>query len=274
MYTALLAAEETPKPILGIFYPGETVGFLLVLIFGILIVYYVDRARKGAPIPDIRKIPGLEAIDEAIGRATEMGKPVLYNIGMGDITNPDTIASLPILEYVTKTCAKYDTQLVEVNRNYVVYGVADEVVKQAYMSSGKPELYDPNNVRWYSDEQFGFSTAVMGIMYRDLPAANLMLGSYAAESLLLAETGAVIETVQIAGTTNVLQIPFFVATCDYTLLGEELYAASAYISRDPVLVASIIGQDFMKIALVVIMCLGTVLATIDAHHWLVKLLQY
>ena len=101
-----------------------------------------------------------------------------------------------------------------------------------------------------------------------------MLGSYAAESLVLAETGAVLGVLQIAGTTNILQIPFFVATCDYTLLGEELYAASAYISRESVLFATIVAQDFVKIALVVIMCIGSVLATFNAHDWLVNLLMY
>lgn len=271
---AILAASDVPESVLGIFYPGETASFFLVLALGALIMYYVSRARKGLPVPEIRKIPGLEAIDESVGRATEMGKPVLYNIGMGDVTNPDTLASLPILEYVTKTCAKYDTRFVEVTRNYVVYGVADEVVKQAYVSSGKPEAYDPNNVRWYSDSQWGYAMAVIGLMRRDEPAANLMLGNYAAECLVMAETGAVLGVVQVAGTTNILQIPFFVATCDYTLLGEELYAASAYISREPVLVATVVAQDFLKIALVVIMCIGSVLATFNAHDWLVNLLKY
>ena len=103
----ILAASDVPESVLGIFYPGEVASFFLVLALGALIMYYVGRARKGLPVPEIRKISGLEAIDESIGRATEMGKPVLYNIGMGDITNADTLASLPILEYVTKTCAKY-----------------------------------------------------------------------------------------------------------------------------------------------------------------------
>ena len=199
----ILASSDVPESVLGIFYPGEVASFFLVLALGALIMYYVSRARKGLPVPEIRKIPGLEAIDEAIGRATEMGKPVLYNIGMGAITDPDTLAALPLLEYVTKTCAKYDTRFVEVTRNYVVYGVADEIVKQAYMSSGRPEAYDANNVRWYSDSQWGYAMAVVGFMRREEPAANLMLGSYAAESLVLAETGAVLGVLQIAGTTNI-----------------------------------------------------------------------
>lgn len=263
-----LAASEAPKPVLGIFYPGETTGFFLVLLLGILIYVFSHRARTGKKVPSIRKIPGLESIDEAIGRATEMGKAVHYSMGMGGVTAADTIASWPILEYVARQCATYDTRLVQTNRDYLVYGICDEIIKQAYVSVGKSEAYNPNDVRWYSDSQWGYSTAVLGYMNRDKPATNFMLGSFAAEALLLAEAGTIIGCMQIAGTTNILQIPFFVATCDYTLLGEELYAASAYISKDPVLVGTIVSQDIVKMLVASIAFIGSILATFKADKWL------
>ncbi len=269
-----LAAAESPEPVLGIFYPGEATGFLLILLLGILIYYFVRAASSGKNLVSIRKIPGLEAIDESIGRATEMGKTVLYNIGSGAVTAPDTIASWPILEYVVKVCANYDTRLIQLNRNYLVYGVSDEIVKQAYLQAGKPDLYNENDVRWYSDSQWSFTMAAVGFMQRERPAAHFMLGNYAAEALLLAETGAVLDMIQIAGTTNILQIPFFVASCDYTLLGEELYAASAYISREPVLVASVVAQDFIKMLVSAVIVAGSVLATFQAEEWLTQLFQY
>lgn len=270
----LLAAAAKPQPVLGIFYPGEAAGFLTVFLLGVLIYYFVSVASSGKNVPSIRKIPGLEAIDESIGRATEMGKMVLYNIGTGAVTAPDTIASWPILEYVTKVCASYDTKLVQCNRNYLVYGVSDEIVKQAYLQAGRPEAYNANDVRWYSDSQWSYTMAVVGLMQRERPATNFMLGNYAAEALLLAETGAVLGMVQIAGTTNILQIPFFVASCDYTLLGEELYAASAYISKEPILVASVVAQDFIKILVSLLIVVGSVLATLKAEKWLKKIFTY
>ncbi|NLC15219.1 MAG: hypothetical protein GX784_02705 [Firmicutes bacterium] len=267
----LFAAPATPMPVLGIFYPGETAGFFLIFMLGLLIYVFSRRAGTGKRVPSIRKIPGLESIDEAIGRATEMGKAVHYSIGIGGVTHADTIASWPILEYVARTCAKYDTKLVQTNRNYLVYGVCDEIIKQAYVAVGKPESYNPNDVRWYSDSQWGYSTAVLGYMNRDKPSTNFMFGSFAAETLLLAEAGAVLGCMQIAGTTNILQIPFFVATCDYTLLGEELYAASAYISKDPVLVGTVVAQDIMKMLIAAVTLVGGIFATFKADKWLKNL---
>jgi hypothetical protein len=52
-----------------------------------------------------------------------------------------------------------------------------------------------------------------------------------------------------------------VTTCDYTLIGEELYAASAYLSREPVLVGTLRGQDFGKALIMAVLVLGTALAT-------------
>jgi len=88
------------------------------------------------------------------------------------------------------------------------------------------------------------------------------MGSYFAESLLLTETGASTGAIQIAGTDSDHQLPFFVTTCDYTLIGEELYAASAYLSREPVLVGTLRGQDIGKAVIMSVLILGTFLATV------------
>jgi hypothetical protein len=69
----------------------------------------------------------------------------------------------------------------------------------------------------------------------------------------------------VAGTANVHQLPFFVVACDYTLIGEELYAASAYLSGEPKLVGALKGADLMKIVIIVSMILGCVLENMGLH---------
>jgi len=112
-----------------------------------------------------------------------------------------------------------------------------------------------------TDEQFAFAAAVNGIMLRERPAANLFLGSFFAESLMLAETGFSTGAVQIAGTANVHQLPFFVVACDYTLIGEEFFATSAYLSREPDLVGTLKGTDWMKGLVIVVLVIGALLET-------------
>ena len=97
---------------------------------------------------------------------------------------------------------------------------------------------------------------------RERPAAIFMLGTFYAESLILAETGRGVGAIQIAGTAMPSQIPFFVAACDYTLIGEELFAASAYLSKEPKLLGSLRGQDVAKLFFMIVITLGVIAATV------------
>jgi hypothetical protein len=108
-------------------------------------------------------------------------------------------------------------------------------------------------------------------MVRERPATNFLVGSFFAESLILAETGQSVGAIQIAGTAELAQLPFFVTTCDYTLMGEELYAASAYLSREPVILGSIKAQDTVKAILMVIMLVGVITLALgfdNVREWL------
>jgi hypothetical protein len=234
--------------------------FLLMLIFSLTVLLYIRRARKGESLY-IRKISGLDAVDEAIGRATEMGKSVLFIPGIMEIDEIQTIAGISILGKVAKITAVYDTPLIVPVLYPMVLATAQEVVKEAYLDVGKLDRYRPDMVRYVAGEQFAFAAAVNGIMLRDRPAANIFTGAFYAESLLLAETGHSTGAIQIAGTANPDQLPFFIAACDYVLIGEELYAASAYLSREPLMLGSLKGQDLMKIFLIICIVLGAIFET-------------
>ena len=254
--------SQSSKPVHSspqFFHTGRINILVSIIIFTILLGYFVRQAKTGKKL-FIRKIPGLDAVDEAVGRATEMGKPILYVPGLGDIDYTATIASMNILGEVAKKIALYDTPLIVANRWSVTYTVAKEVVKEAFISQGRTEKFKEDYVRYLTEAQFGFAAAVNGIMTRERPATNFFIGRFWAESLIMAETGGQAGAIQIAGTDSVLQLPFFVAACDYTLIGEELYAASAYLSNEPLLLGSLKAQDYGKLIVLMILIGFTVLA--------------
>ncbi len=232
----------------------------LALLFGGIVFYAISTARKREIF--LRRIPGLDAVDEAIGRATELGKPILYLTGAHDMSDPSTIAAAVILGRVAKRTAAYETELLVPHRDPITMAVCQEITKQAYLEAGKPDLYKDDSNFFITSDQFSYTAAVDGIMLRKKPAANFFMGSYFAEALLLTETGASTGAIQIAGTDSDHQLPFFVTTCDYTLIGEELYAASAYLSREPVQVGTLRGQDIGKALILVVLGVGTLLATL------------
>ncbi len=247
-----------------------------VLIIGILIsgsiIYYIASARRGKKL-FIRRIAGLEAVQEAIGRATEMGRPILYIPGIQDMDDVQTVAGVTILGYVARTIAEYDTKIEVPTSRSIVMSTARETIKAAYVAAGRPDSYSDDSVHYVTDEQFGYVAAVDGIMVRDKPATCFYMGAFFAESLIMAETGNSIGAIQIAGTAMPAQLPFFVAACDYTLIGEELFAASAYLSNEPKQLGSLKGQDVGKSIAMLAIASGVLLLTlhqVTRVEWFMK----
>ncbi|MEA3265315.1 MAG: DUF6754 domain-containing protein [Candidatus Fermentibacteria bacterium] len=256
----MVTAQEVSRN--QFFHTGKTRVLVGCILFLGLILFYFHAAQRGVEMY-LRPIAGIEAIDEAIGRATEMGKPILYVPGLSTISDVATIASITILGRVAKKVAEYGTPLLVPNRDPIVYTIAEETVKQAYMEAGRPDAFDKDSVFFLTQSQFAFVAGVNGIMMREKPATNFYLGMFWAESLILAETGSLSGAIQIAGTDAVTQLPFFITTCDYTLIGEELYAASAYLGREPKQLGSIKGQDACKGIIMALITLGLLLALTD-----------
>ena len=227
--------------------PSIFVSFVFLLSISYIFLYYINSAKKGK-IKEvfIRRIPALNYIDEAVGRSTELGKPILYIPGIMDIDNIQTIASLSLLSYIAQKSALYETELIMPVSRSVVMTVAQEVVKEAYLKVGRSDLYRADRIFYLTDDQFGYAAAVDGMISRERPGAIFLIGAFYAESLILAETGFSAGAIQIAGTAMITQLPFFIAACDYVLIGEELFAASAYLSTDIIDKITLKTQDISK----------------------------
>ncbi len=254
-----------------LFNVNKVVVFILMAIFIAIAVYFFVHARSGKKFY-IRPIPGIQHIDEALGRATEMGRPALFVLGLSSIGDIATLAALTVLARVAKRAAKYNTRIIVPCYNPIVYLVAQETVKNACIEAGRPDAYNDDDVFFVTTGQFAYAAAVNGIMLREKTATNFYMGMFFAEALLLAETGTRLGAIQIAGTDAVTQIPFFITTCDYTLIGEELYAASAYLSKDPVQVASLKAQDYSKALILFLMIVGIIFMTLN-FDWFYFLLS-
>jgi len=275
---AVTAAAVEPKR--QIFDGARFPLFIITLIICGSVVAFIEMARRGMSLK-LRKIAGLEAVTEAVGRATEMGRPVLFIPGIQDMNEIQTIAGLTVLSRVAKTAAEYDAKIEVPTTRALVMTAARETVQAAFLEVGRPDAYREDRINYITDEQFGYVAHVSGYMVRKKPAACFYMGAFFAESLILAETGNAIGAIQIAGTAMPAQLPFFVAACDYTLIGEEFFAASAYLSGKPEMLGSLKGQDVGKVVVAVIVVIGVALATIGVlfHNqglsdWVEQFLKY
>ena len=131
----------------AIFVEGARTMFAAVMLVSTTLYYYIDRASSGEEIY-LRKIPGLQALEEAVGRATEMGKSVLFVPGIMDLDQVETVTGLNLLGHVAEYTAQYETSLnVPVSRA-IVMEAGREICKEAYLKSGRPDLYYDDMVHY------------------------------------------------------------------------------------------------------------------------------
>ncbi len=242
------------------FIAGRVAGLITVVAAMAFILVGLRQARRRSF--QMRPIPGLQAVEEAVGRATEMGKPIFYSPGYADVagtTAPPTLAGLNLLAHVGRLAARYNTRLVTTVGHANTYALATEILRNAYIVEGKADGFDIGSIYFTSEVQFAYTAASVGLIQREKPATAFLTGYFAAEAIVLAEATAATNSLSISGTTNYFQIPFFMAACDYTMIGEEFLAAGAFISNDPDLMGTIAGQDYVKIVAIVLLLAGAVM---------------
>src|SRR5215471_10765581 len=159
------------------FDPTRTNQLVAILLFLAFLIVNILRARGGASMY-IRPLAGLQALDEAIGRATEMGRPILYLPGLGDMSEVGTLASITIMSRVAKKVADLGCSMQVPCYDPMVMAIMDGVAREAYQEAGRPDEYKPGSVHYVSAQQFAYVAAVTGIMLREHPAANIFMGSF------------------------------------------------------------------------------------------------
>lgn len=242
---------------------ASPLGALFILIFGGVIVLTILAAKRGRQF-FIRRIRAIDAIDEAVGISVEKGRPVSFTTGMSSV-GPLLYATLGILHHIARKVARFGSKIFVPCIDPEAYVLTESSVQLAYQKEKRLSVYDSTAVRFLASEQFAYASGYMGLIHREQVGAAFLMGSFAAESLILAEAGEQVGAMQVAGTVSNEQIPFFVTTCDYTLLGEELFAAGAYFSDDPVQTGSLRGQDLCKLILVLVIVVGAIEATLSAN---------
>ena len=255
-------------------HPDALMAILMGLLGGTVLVC-LWRARRGR-VPYIRRIPGIVSLEEAVERATEMGKPIVFAIGASDINNIETHAALAILAHVARLSARLRARLIAVTCVANVYPVMEEVVRQAYVTEGVPEqLNTEKQVRYLSQDLVVYAMGTAQLIEEMQAGSALFFGSFYYVSLLLTEPGARLGVMQIAGDPSLWQVPFFVCTCDYTIIGEEYFAAGAYLSPDPSTRGSLVSQDIIKGIFAAMLVIGVICAQLagDVPQWIVGLLK-
>jgi hypothetical protein len=243
---------------------GRFIGLILDILIFALVLYYTSGDKKIY----IRRVAGLDAIEEAVGRAAEMGKPVVASYGLGGFTYW-TLAGLSILSHVATLSAKTGTRLIVPTggstESLIVRPVAEEIVKTAYTMEGVPDQYNPDDLPFLSGQQYAYVGGYVGILQRTRPASTIMTGSHWSDAMNIAETSNAVGAITITSGAYISNVAALACASDYILIGEEAPAAGAYLSDDPSQRASIRVQDIFKWLALGCIILGLVLSNMGIN---------
>jgi hypothetical protein len=234
--------------------------FALLLPFFPLLLILNRRIREGLK-PALRPIPGYDALKAYLGRATESGRSVHVSLGTGGIgagVTSETLAGLSVLEYVVAQAAVSGLKPIVTVSDPSVLPVAEDVVRQGYSLYGYLEEYDPTSVRFISSDRVAYAAGVTDVLDHAGVGANIMVGSFGDEFLLMSEVGAGRGIDQVGGTASPQILPFVYASADHTLIGEEIFAAGAYLLDKTSHIASLATQDWIRTAIIITIVIGIV----------------
>jgi len=238
---------------------GQMFNLAMLILSGVLVYLSYYLAKQGRTWT-IRPMEALDAIQEGIGRAAEMGRPVLMFPGIGNLQNVQTIAGLTMLGEIVERGARVNVPVNTIPSATEIVTASEAIVRDAYNRAGKPELYEIGKyVKWFGTDQFVYAVGGAGHILVEKPAMIVFLGYFLADVLVTGEAGSRVGALQIGGTADQSALSLMAMCCDYIVMGEEIYAVTAAITEDKYQIATIASQDWFKSLLIVFLVAGVIL---------------
>lgn len=231
----------------------------LFLPFLIPFFYFLYRAPRSKSRPRLRTIPAYDALKKLMSRAAETGQAVHVSVGtasIGEAQAADTMAGLYTLEFLADRAANSDIPPLVTLTDPTTLPAALDQLRRAYERQGYPDEYRFEQARFIAPKVNGssvpYAAGVMDVLNHEPVAANVMIGAFGEEYLLMAETGARRGIYQIGGASDPTILPFVQLTMTEPLLGEEIFASGAYLLERVGHYTSLIAQDIFRVVLVVL----------------------
>lgn len=247
---------------------------LVLFLFFLPIFFFANWAVKRGLTLSLRPIAGYSILKGLLGKSAEAGQPVhlsLGTAGIGDQFTADTMAALSVLDYLAERGAISASPPIVTCSNPTALPLAQDLLRHAYARQGYPEEYDPARARFVAPDPnlgtgaqpdaFAYAAGTLRMIEHQKLVANVLIGHFGDEFLLLSEPGTRKDLIQIGGTSDTRVLPFANATMNHPLIGEEIYAGGAYLSNKSAHMSSLLAQDMMRYTLVagivIAVCLKT-----------------
>jgi hypothetical protein len=235
------------------------VGFGVSLLTTALIWGLFTLRRRFPPV--FREIPAIDRLRIAIGRVVEDGTRLHVSLGRGALVTPQSasaLAGLTLLGRLAELTSSGDQPPIASSGDAALAILSQDMLQTGSQASGQG-AYDPTTGRLTGLTPFSYAAGAMPAIRDENISTNVLMGNFGVEAALLAEAAERANTFTLAASDNLTAQAVLYASAQEPLIGEELYATSAYVGAGPLHAASLTAQDILRWLIIVAILVGALL---------------
>lgn len=236
-------------------------GFLFALVCLGLILFFALYNNQRFKV-DFRSVQAFKHLRREIDLAVEAGKRLHISLGSGNINElqgGSAFVGLTMLDRCARAASNSDRPPVTTSGDGVITILSQDTLRHTYLSLATEQRYDPASARLTGLTPMAYAAGAMPAIHDEQVSANIFAGHFGSEVALLNEAGERSQSLTVAGSDSLPGQAVLYATSDEPLLGEELYAAGAYLGAGRAHSASLQMQDILRWLLVLIIVIGAIL---------------
>jgi hypothetical protein len=236
----------------------DLLGFLFVLLVFALMLVFLFARRRGYRY-ELREIQAFQRLQRAVGLSVEEGTRLHISLGRGGLLGlpgASALIGLTALERSAHAASMSDRPPVATSGDGLLTILSQDSLRGAYKDLGVEHEYNPNNGRLSGLTPFGYAAGALSTIHDEQVTVNVLAGHFGAEVALLTEAGQRSDSLTIGGSDSISAQAVLYASAHETLIGEELFAAGAYLGAGAMHVASLRVQDILRWGLIAVIILG------------------
>lgn len=210
------------------------------------------RIRAGRQI-HLRPLKPFSALEGRLGQATEDASQMHISMGRASLTSKasaTSVAAIAVLDRLAKDGTANGTPPVVTVGEGTLLLVSQERLRRAHQDVTRATRLPSGQAHFIAHETMPFTYAggVASLMQQERVASAVMVGRFGPEIAVISDAATRKGIDQVIGTDNPTAMALSSVASDNTVLGEELFAAGAYLEGKPDQLAALLTQDILRYA--------------------------
>jgi hypothetical protein len=237
-----------------------------LLIFAAVLFVALTLWRRRTP-GSLRLIEAYERLNRSVGLAVENGTRLHISLGRGNFFTArggSALAGLAMLRRLAERTSMSDRPPIVTSGDASLAILSQDTLQSGYRAAGAEDQYRFSTGRLTGLTPFSYAAGTIPTIHDENVSANIILGDLGTESALLAEASDRENTSLIAASDNLSAQSVFYASAQEPLIGEELFAAGAYVGAGASHQASLNVQDILRWLIILAILIGAGLKILGA----------